>query len=224
MQRRVAYWACVALVVVPVIGCVRPATPLCGAGSTGWLVSADQQRAPRSIPAGVFQGGPSGDISLWPNEPPGLTVVSDGPFTALNEDGWRGQRRQTTNGSGLSVTTDSTAPLLPSTVLTFTYAAGYQGGSEPGVEFYHLPTPTQEAYFGFWWKPSNPWQPHPSGVNKIAFLFPATSGAGSLYIMMYFDGTGYTIQVVPTFAHDTRRLAPNVTATPVVLGVWHRIE
>jgi hypothetical protein len=160
----------------------------------------------------------------WPNEPAGLTVVSDGPFDALNANGWRGQRRQTTNGSGLSVTTDSTAPLVPSRVLTFVYAAGYEGGSEPGVEFFHLPVPTRETYFGFWWKPSDPWQAHPSGVNKIAFLFPATSGGGSIYIMMYRDANGYTLQVEPTFVSDTRRLVPNVVATPVTLGAWHRIE
>jgi hypothetical protein len=231
MERRVSHWGCVVVVVGPILGCLMPAaTPSCGAGSTRWLVSAVRQRAPvgqspRPIPAGVFQGGGiSGDGSLWPNEPAGLTVVSDGPFTVLNGNGWGGQRRQTTNGSGLSLTRDSTAPLSPSTVLTFTYAVGYQGGSEPGVEFYHLPTPTPETYFGFWWKPSNPWQSHPSGVNKIAFLFPFTSGAGSMYIMMFFDGTTYTTEVVTSFPGETRRLAPNATATPIGLGAWHRIE
>jgi len=51
-----------------------------------------------------------------------------------------------------------------------------------------------------------------------------TSAAGTIYLMMFYDRTNYTIQVEPTFASDTRRLAPNVTATPVALGRWHLIE
>jgi hypothetical protein len=92
------------------------------------------------------------------------------------------------------------------------------------VAYYDLPTPTPETYFGFWWKPSTPWQSHPSGVNKIALLFPITSAGGTIYIMMFFDGTKYTIQVETTFSTDTRRLEPNLTATPVALGAWHQIE
>jgi hypothetical protein len=41
---------------------------------------------------------------------------------------------------------------------------------------------------------------------------------------MYGAGSTYTINVEPEFAGDTRRLAPNVTTTPVTLGAWHRIE
>ena len=172
-------------------------------------------------------GRPSHDAAAgtaagaWPNEPAGFTVMSDEPFNALTENGWYAAERQTTNGSGLSVTADLTAPVSPANVLTFTYATGYQAGSEPGGEYYDPATPVRETYVGFWWKPSNPWQFHPSGVNKIAFLF---SSVDNIYIQMYNDGSGPTIQVVTQFFGDNRRLAPNVTATPVVLGMWHRIE
>jgi Bacterial Ig-like domain (group 2) len=160
--------------------------------------------------------------STWPNEPAGFTLVTDEAFAALNENGWRGLDRQTTNGSGLTLVTDPTAPLGTAGVLQFHYAVGYVGGSEPGVEFYDPAAPIKETYFGFWWKPSNPWQPHPSGVNKMAFLFTATGGC--MYIMMFSDAGTYTVQSEPTFSTDTRRLPPNVAATPVALGVWHRVE
>jgi hypothetical protein len=191
-------------------GCERPQVRACGSGTMNAIASGDRPSGP--------------DALLWPNEPAGFTVVTDQWFTALNHDGWRGQQRETTNGSGLIVASHLAGPASTDGVLQFTYAPGFAAGREPGVEFYDLPTPTKAAYFAFWWKPSDPWQPHASGVNKIAFLMPVTSGAGSLYLMMFFDGSRYTIQVEPTFAGDTRRLAPNVTATPVVLGAWHRIE
>jgi len=55
------------------------------------------------------------------------------------------------------------------------------GREPPGVEYYGPPAPVRETYVAFWWKASNPWQNHPSNVNAIADLFPATSGL--LYIV-----------------------------------------
>jgi len=135
--------------------------------------------------------------------------VSDALLGAGTENGWQCE------GTGLSLTGDA---------VVFTYEPGFPSGYAPGVAYFDLPTPSAETYFGFWWKPSDPWQSHPSGVNKIALLFPATSGGGTIYTMMFFDGTRYTLQVETTFASDTRRLEPNITATPVVLGKWHQIE
>jgi hypothetical protein len=83
----------------------------------------------------------------------------------------------------------------------------------------------RDAYFGLWWKPSNPWQNHVgSGVNKLAFLFAADNG-GDIALIMFRTDSVYTIQVVPEFPPaDVRRLPPNVTATPVALGAWHLVE
>jgi len=144
----------------------------------------------------------------------------DEPFNALDENGWWSVQGQTTNGSGLTLAGDLGAPRSPSSVLQFTYAAGFQGGSPPGVEYYGPPAPVRETYFAFWWKPSNPWQNHPSNLNTIADLFPATSGP--LYIV--FKGSTQTLNVMPEFENDTRDLPPNVTATSVTLGAWHLIE
>jgi hypothetical protein len=188
--------------VVAMIRCDNPAVGGCGSGASG---------------AAVESRGPPGRDALWPNEPLGLTVVSDVSLGTRSDDGWRCE------GAGLSIATDATTP-MSSSAIVFTYGPGFGSGYAPGVAYFNLSTPTPETYFGFWWKPSNPWQSHPSGVNKIALLFPATSEAGTIYVMMFFDGTKYTIQVEPTFAADTRRLEPNVTATPVELGKWHQIE
>lgn len=185
----------------------------------------DRSLAPALAPTSSSDAVSSID---WPNEPAGFTLLTDEAFDALSENGWNGQDRETINGSGLTVVTDPAAPLSPANVLQFKYADSFPGGVEPGVEFFGPPSPVRETYFAFWWKPSNPWQNHAgSGVNKIAMLHPQTGVIGVIYIMMFFnpDSGGFTIQVSPSFEGiDTRRLAPNVTYTPVALGEWHQIE
>ena len=164
--------------------------------------------------------------SLWLHQPAGYTVVSDEPFNTLGGDGWQVAQRRTINGSGVELASDSMAPVSPESVLRFTYGVGFPAGYEPGVAAYDLATPAKGAFFGFWWKPSNPWQNNTdSGVNKIAFLLTSQTAAhGDAVIMMFSTGGAYTIQVQPEFPRDTRRLTPNVIATPVLLGAWHKIE
>lgn len=159
--------------------------------------------------------GPSVDgppeSTAWPHEPAGFVTLTDQPFNALDENGWYAAQRQTTNGSGLS---------LGSGVLQFKYASGFEGGSEPGIEFYAPPAPVRETFFAFSWKPSDPWQNHPTDVNTIADLFAESTGV----IFIQIDGANNTISVMPEFDGDTRNLTPNVRATPLVLGAWHKIE
>lgn len=159
---------------------------------------------------------------LWPNEPAGFRVLTETPLSALSGSGWQQVQRQTTNGSGLFLVDDPSAPLSPPSVLEFRYAPGFQGGSEPGVAFY-APPPAPEVYLAFLWKPSNPWQNHQaSGVNKLAFFF--TPSNGPILIEMHAEGAQYFLHVVPEFSGDTRRLTPNRAKTPITLGQWHLVE
>lgn len=197
MVRTISRLSRVTLFLVPIFACDSPTAQTCGSSGGTPPDSVDHRTLPHIAPG------------KWPNEPKGLTVLSDVPVGAWSESGWRCE------GTGLSVARDA---------VVFTYGPGFPSGYAPGVAVLDLPTPTPETYFGFWWKPSNPWQSHPSGINKIALLFPATSAGGTIYIMMFFDGSRYTIEVETTFATDNRRLEPNLTATPVDLGKWHQIE
>jgi hypothetical protein len=150
------------------------------------------------------------DTATWPHEPPGFTILTDG-IPGVSGSGWKCEA----DGDALS---------LDGQQLVFTYRPGFHSGYAPGVAYLDLTAPAPEVYFGFWWKPSRPWQSHSSGVNKVALLFPSTSAGGTVYIMMFHDGERYTMQVETTFDADTRRLEPNLTATPVSLGAWHRVE
>jgi hypothetical protein len=176
----------------------------------------------------VLQPSSVSAADIWPNAPPGFQNVSSEGFNALTEDGWATLQRDTTNGSGASIASDVAAPVSPPNVLQYTFGTGFQGGHTPGVTYYDLAVPVKETYFGFWWKPSDPWQNHvASGVNKLGFLLTrATATDGGIVIIMFSSGGPYTVQVITEFppSGDIRRLPPNLAATPVTLGVWHRVE
>ncbi|MBI4500747.1 MAG: Ig-like domain-containing protein [Gemmatimonadetes bacterium] len=171
--------------------------------------------------ASVTVGGappPPPAATGWPNEPGGLSQLVNQSFDGLATLGWS----VVNNGRGLvSVTADAGAPMSASNVLQFRYPSGYTGGGAPGTALYGHGA-AKEVYAGFWWKPSSPWQNHPSNVNKVAFWQTGTWGS-SADLQMYGPGP-YYLHVVTQFPGGTVRLPPNATATAVTLGVWHRVE
>jgi hypothetical protein len=151
----------------------------------------------------------------WTNQPAGFTKLTDWPMEALNGEGWSGNRLVT-------IVTDATAPHSPSSVGQWRYPAGFAGGSAPANMWRDLPAAFNEGFVGIWWKPSNPWQGHPSGVNKIYFLFGGA--CGNLIPVMYGPTGGpYELRVAPEWG-DWRWLTPNVTPGLITLGAWHKIE
>ena len=171
--------------------------------------------------------------SAWPNEPAGSTLITDNPFDCITCNGWN-----VSFNTGVSIVTDATAPLSPSNVLQHRYATGFVGGSAPGVVYYGLPSNLREVYIGHWWKPSNPWHGHSSGINKTVFIWGGQpSGTGAL---VYFDMRGstgayhYEATMSTTTINNchigngdcpgTRNFSANASSTVVTLGVWHRIE
>src|SRR5881394_1829759 len=215
MTRRLALMLCAAPAAAVMAGCQDTLAP-CGAAC---------HPPPPPPPCGFTVARVPRD-SLWPHQPPGYTVASNEPFNTLGGDGWQVAQRRTINGSGVALASDSTAPASPASVLRFTYGVGFPAGYEPGLAFYDLATPVKGAFFGFWWKPSNPWQNNTdSGINKIAFLLTSQNAIhGGMVIMMFSAGGPYTLQAQSEFPNDTRRLVPNDLSTPIVLGAWHKIE
>jgi hypothetical protein len=156
----------------------------------------------------------------------GWTLITDEPFNTLVENGW--------NYVGALpyvslLTTDSSAPLSPPNVLQFFYPIGFgkagtpSDGTAPGTE-YHTFSAVPALYFGYWWKPSNPWQGHVSGVNKITFVRPAD---GSNYVLkMLGQSAPYHTQVTiePASGGSTINYNENQDTTAVTLGRWHQME
>jgi len=143
-----------------------------------------------------------------------MAILSNNPFDALNALGWA------TNWNVDNNVAPAVDPQRGS-VMRWAFPIGFTGGKGPGMEYLDH-TPAKEVYAGFWWKASNPWQNHEaSHVNKIAFWY--SQNHQPIDIQMY--GTPpYRLDVVTQFSAGTFRLAPNVTTSPVTLGVWHKIE
>jgi hypothetical protein len=174
----------------------------------------------------------------WSNEPTGFTLINNydfrdplptGTSQPIGTSGW--SINNPTNpaepqGTGAVLASDNAAPCSPPGVMQMTYPVNFFGGYGPAKAYFERSGIT-ESYWGFWWKPSNPWQNHVgSAINKIAFMYTPTNGS-NIYIAMHWTGTQYELDVTPFFVggdNGTRVLTPNQTLTPVTLGAWHKIE
>jgi hypothetical protein len=192
----------------------------------------------------------SESASDWPNEPEGMTVLTDwgfdqspptsGDVPIPDSPGWSivyGIPPGPTRGWVQSAS-DPTAPFSPPHVYDFVYPEGMVEGSAPGTVYYprsssglmaYLPLPSSQqrlpdadgVYVAFWWKPSSPFDLGPNG-NKIAFLFNGGGDrGGQQFLILMPDGR---LHVLPEYPNDFRWRRPNVNATPVTLGTWHQIE
>jgi hypothetical protein len=154
-----------------------------------------------------------------------MTVISDRPFSALNENGW-------TDFWGVNVVSDPTAPRSPSSVGQQVFPAGFGGGSSTGVA--GIPrlagTTYHTLYISGWLKISSNWQGHLTSVNKVLHinvgginhavfnLWGVGSGkmqAGILLQGIVNDGAGNT------WANWYPNLGP---AGEIVRGQWHHVE
>jgi hypothetical protein len=174
--------------------------------------------------------GPSTPGGSWPNEPNGLTVLTDwsmdqaipatGDVTIPGSPGWRvvSHGQGGLRGSAQRVS-DPSAPGSPSGVYDFIFPEGMVEGESPATVYYRLTA--REVYVGFWWRTSSPFDLGPNG-NKIAFLFNGGGdGGGQQFLILRRDGR---LHVLPEYRGDYRWRSPNVNATAVTLGTWHQVE
>lgn len=170
--------------------------------------------------------------SLYPNEPGGMTTISQRDFNAKVENGWtdRGDAR-------FAIVQDSTAPVSPANVGEALFPPTMQGGTGP------IQTTTmvngrgakRTLYVAFWVKFSPNWVGHPSGVNKIfhiwinggnkVYLTAQGIAGGKLTAEVHFQGLGLYDNTGPQKSiswNGTPNL--NSAAAVVTRGVWHRWE
>ena len=190
---------------------------------------------------------PSGTQARWPNEPSDLRLVADWGFDQApptsgdvlipQASGWSVVHGVPPGPGSLSLVSDPTAPTSPPGVYDMTYPEGMVEGTAPATVYYprtesgmlgRLPflssrdgLDTREIYVGFWWKASAPFDTGPNG-NKIAFIFNGGGDrGGQQFLILMPDGR---LHVLPEYPGDFRWRRPNVNATAVTLGAWHRIE
>jgi len=168
----------------------------------------------------------------WPNQPSGMTLLSDwgmdvavpasGDVSIPGATGWHVVDNAAVGSSrGWTVlASDATAPASPSGVYDFVYPQGMVEGNAPSTVYYSGLN-NAEVYVGFYWKASSPFDTGPDG-NKIAFIFNGGGGGGGQqFLILLPDGK---LHVLPEYPGDYNWRDPNVNATTVTLGAWHKIE
>ncbi len=162
----------------------------------------------------------------WPNEPAGMTLVSDYGFGDVLPIG-QGVPVDTSNwfinDDGLATRgSDGSAPVSPRFVGQWSYPVGFAGGNDPATMYLNVGG-GNELYIGFYWKASNPWQDHPV-ANKIAFQFAGGGGAGGQTFIAMVSGSHFLRPTLELSTDFARNLDPNVDSTAITLGVWHCVE
>jgi hypothetical protein len=176
---------------------------------------------------GTWPLPPGSDPAVtWPNEPAGMTLVSDYGFESLTGP-WR-YRQEHADGFG-RIVSDPQAPLSSGMAMEFVYPRGFTAaGHAPASMTPPAFDAAGEMYLGFHFKANAEWQSHESGINKIGygwlrgmttFGFVWHWGTGTLEgrqltrVISFFEGP------------NVRYLHPNTAAAFVMEpGRWYRIE
>lgn len=168
----------------------------------------------------------------WPNEPDGLTLLTDwgldqeppdaGDAFVGGSPGWGVVKPRGPAGPAGRVqrSSDASARMSPPYVYEMVYPEGMVEGYAPAT-LYYAPLGAREVYAGFWWKPSAPFDLGPNG-NKIAFLFNGGGDTGGQQFMALFPDQ--RLHVTTEYPGDVKVRRPNVNSARVTLGDWHQIE
>jgi len=165
------------------------------------------------------------------NEPLGMSVVSDWGFD--EDPPQSGDNQIGTSGWGINYNSppgnpqgwvvrvsDDAAPCTPTNEYDFVYPQGMIEGDAPATVYRDVGN-AAAVFFAFWWKPSSPFDLGPNG-NKVGFVFNGGGGAGGQQAMVLRpDGL---LHVLPEYRRDFIWRDPNVNATVVSFGTWHKVE
>lgn len=138
-------------------------------------------------------------VSGRPNEPPGLTPLTDRPFNAKVELGWTDR-----GDAAFTIVPDGTAPQSLPTVGQALFPLGFTGGRGPILTEFATTTQPHQIYLAFWFKLSPNWDGHSSYVNKIWHIW---IGA---YNRVYLTLTG-----IDTLPFTARVALQNVNENPI---------
>jgi uncharacterized protein YjdB len=157
----------------------------------------------------------SGGGGAWPNEPAGMTVVSDQNFSTLETAGWTSDYPP---GPGMTATTDASAPFSPSGVAQFFYGQGDASlcGSSPGT--LSLATPLKSTlYIGTWAKFSAGFS-FPGGTpgSEVHFLYGNPQSNAWVTVDLRQDGGVEFIGAGGTDVYSASGL--------YTVGAWTRVE
>lgn len=211
----------------------RRAVAVKGMGLDHRPVIADLELAPgvslESFPVTASVGDrtriPSGtvaatDRSRWPNEPAGLTPLTDVPWNRLTNPGWEYFDDEVIN---LSIVNDSSAPRSPSNVYQHRFPVGWPAGTGGGVSWYRLTH--DELFVGMYFKHSSNWEQPLAELSKLFYVFQRRGNDRQATFMTMAGPTGgpYTLQI-SNEPEGGAWWKQNVADIQIVPGNWYRLE
>jgi uncharacterized protein YjdB len=193
-------------------------------------VAASPPPPPPPPPPPTGGSGSSGS----PNEPSGMTVITDRPFNCIKPTAcegdwdWYGSVQPT-------IVTDNTGPKSSGSVGRVTFAAGFVGGSGQG-QTCKVGINMKTMYVAAWIQFSSGFEGHPTGANKIFYI--ATNNDGT-FVLPEADGV-FLDPIFPRFvmqnlaapyqdqggvmANTVGRLQNVTSGVQIVRGQWHKYE
>ncbi len=198
------------------------------------LVSAPGDHGPPPVVVHVAES-PLSSVPRPPNEPPGFRTIAQVPFDGVASplsalpEGLRlalPPEWEAIASEDLGVDVDVDAPGSPPYVGRATFPRGLGDGVSPiWMQRKIDASGFRQIFVSFWFKLSDNWQGHATGVNKIGFAwmhgkpvltFAAVgSGVGPLVSQIRLQDVRY---------ERARNLTSNMLPTPLKRGTWHRWE
>jgi hypothetical protein len=175
--------------------------------------------------------------TLHPHEPPGFTPLVDVDMSSMNFSPGRWAYcplwDDTAYAHILSDTQQATIRPSPPSVLEYVFPVGFSDQTGPACAAHTWTAPVRRLYLSYWLKVSNPWQYHPTGVNKLFFL--GTNGGANVdnEIIVALHGTSLAnaeiemgVQEPGNYGSGTASgfFTSNVSQPGFSLGVWHHVE
>lgn len=191
--------------------------------------------------------GAKSPIAGRPNEPTGMTVVSDRPFSSVatsptdvaGAEGWHPAEGGSANVfSALEEATQPTVrpPVSPPGIIRFRYPSGSGGAGSyapGGIEkggIYAIPgTPPggwRTMYIAVWLRFSDGWQGHITGDQKLLEAF--FNSSGHVRVKAFGVGQGPLTTAMSllntTIPANQRPHVAGIAGVALSRGAWHRIE
>lgn len=156
----------------------------------------------------------------WPHEPAGMTLLTDNPWSTLENTGWL---TSDPDLSQIGIVSDSTAPLSPPFVYQHFYPAGWTAGAAGGLSWYLLQA--NELFIGLYFKYSPDWQQPSAGLTKLFYVFQqAGLDRQSTFIAMRGPTGGPYELEISNEPEGGVWWNQNIQNVRVAAGRWHRLE
>lgn len=156
------------------------------------------------------------------NEPTGMTLVTQRPFSSLQED------PKWDTDSNLTIAQDATGPASPPGALRVTFPAGFVAGNSPGHAGTQFSTSYRTLYIRYWTKYSSNWQGQQTFSKQLYVWVDENGGYPPIFFGAEGEGTTSPLTPEPVLQRmivgdgfKSPNLVPNAVFTR---GQWDMVE